>query len=158
FNHMYMEKPVGPLLNIALTGMLLEGTQQHSGAQIAEQVDFYGAFLQPEYSFDHSALTLYVLNKHVDKLLPLIKEILSESTFPQQEFDTYIRNNKQHLAVSLNKNDFVARRTFNKAIFGDARYGYSPSMTDYDQLIQADLVSLYEKQINPANCTILVSG
>jgi len=158
FNHMYMEKPVGPLLNIALTGMLLEGTQQHSGAQIAEQVDFYGAFLQPEYSFDHSALTLYVLNKHVDKLLPLIKEILSESTFPQQELDTYIRNNKQHLAVSLNKNDFVARRTFNKAIFGDARYGYSPSMTDYDQLIQADLVSLYEKQINPANCTILVSG
>jgi len=158
FNHIYMEEPVGPLLNIALTGMLLEGTRQHSGAQIAEQVDFYGAFLQPEYSFDHTTLTLYVLNKYVDKLLPLVKEILSESIFPQQELDTYIRNNKQHLAVSLNKNDFVARRTFNKAIFGDKRYGFSPSMADYDRLKQADLASLYRTQINPANCTILISG
>jgi predicted Zn-dependent peptidase len=147
-----------PLFNMALGGMLLEGTKGLTGAEIAEKIDFYGAFLQPEYSFDHTSLTLYVLNKYVDHLLPIIKDILTNSIFPEQELKTYKRNNRQSLSVSLEKNDFVARRIFNKTIFGDNRYGFSPDLVDYETLTQAPLIKLFEKQVVPDNCTIFVSG
>ncbi|MEH6308595.1 pitrilysin family protein [Olivibacter sp. CPCC 100613] len=147
-----------PLLNIALAGMFLEGTEQYTSAEIAEKIDFYGAFLQPEYSFDHTSLTLYALGKHVGKLLPIVKSILTESIFPERELDTYVRNNKQNLSVSLKKNDFVARRVFNKAIFDSNRYAYAPEIEDYDRLDRLHLLKLYEYQINAANCTIFISG
>ncbi|MGK9116755.1 M16 family metallopeptidase [Olivibacter jilunii] len=147
-----------PLLNIALAGMFLEGTKQYASAEIAEKVDFYGAFLQPEYSFDHTSLTLYALNKHVEKLLPIVKSVLTESIFPESELNTYVRNNKQNLSVSLKKNDFVARRVFNKTIFDSNRYAYSPEIEDYDRLERSDILKLYQHQINAGNCTIFISG
>ncbi|MCL4639400.1 MAG: insulinase family protein [Olivibacter sp.] len=147
-----------PLLNIALAGMFLEGTKQYASAEIAEKVDFYGAFLQPEYSFDHNSLTLYALNKHVEKLLPIVKSVLTESIFPESELNTYVRNNKQNLSVSLKKNDFVARRVFNKTIFDSNRYAYSPEIEDYDRLERSDILKLYQHQINAGNCTIFISG
>ncbi|MFC6101003.1 M16 family metallopeptidase [Olivibacter domesticus] len=147
-----------PLLNMALGGMLIEGTKSLESAEIAEKVDFYGAFLQPEYSFDHTSLTLYVLNKYVDFLLPVIKDILTNSIFPEQELKTYKRNNRQSLSVSLEKNDFVARRVFNKTIFGDNRYGFSPDLVDYKTLEQEPLINLSNKQIVADNCTMFVSG
>ncbi len=139
-------------------GMLLDGTANYTHAQIVDTVDFYGAYLLPEFSHDHSSLKLFSLNKHTPKLLPLLKSILTESTFPERELNTYIRNGKQRLQVSLQKNDFVARRAFGTAIFGSNRYGIVPEVEDYDQIKQDDLRSLYRKQFTPANCTIIVSG
>ncbi|QNL48903.1 insulinase family protein [Olivibacter sp. SDN3] len=147
-----------PLYNVALSAMLLEGTKKLSGAEIAEKIDFYGAFLQPEYSFDHTSLTLYVLNRYVGELLPMLKDILTNSIIPSKELDTYIRNNKQSLAVSLNKTDFIARRTFNKSIFGDTKYGFSPTLSDYDNLERELLLTLLKQQISSDNCTIFIAG
>ncbi|SEM19326.1 Predicted Zn-dependent peptidase [bacterium A37T11] len=147
-----------PLLNLAVSGMLLEGNRVYTAAQLAEKIDFYGAFLQPEFSADHTSLALYSLNRHLPQLLPLVKEVLTGSVFPQKELDTYIRNHKQKLQVSLRKNDFVARRTFNSYLFGRSPYGYVPLMEDYDQLAREDLLNTYHRNLISSNCTILLSG
>lgn len=147
-----------PLPNTCTCGMLLEGTGVYNSEQIAETVDFYGAFLVPEYSYDHSALTLFSLNKHLDQLLPLVKNILTDSIFPEKELATYIRNNKQKLQVSLKQNSFVARRTFNEAIFGKNRYGQAPNIADYDRLTRPALLDVYRNQYIPSNCTLVISG
>src|SRR3546814_15948440 len=67
------------LLNTCVCDMLLEGTSTHSSAQLAEQVDFHGAFLVPSFGYDQSSLTLFSLNKHLPSLLPLVQEILTDS-------------------------------------------------------------------------------
>jgi len=147
-----------PINNSALSAMLLEGTSTYSSAQIAEAVDFYGAYLFPEFSYDHMSLNLITLTKYVDKLLPVVISVLNEATFPQQELDTYIRNSKQSLKISLQKNDYIARRKFNNVLFGNSRYGYIYEENDYDLLNREDLSALYKCQIIPANCNILVAG
>lgn len=73
FNNIY-DKSENPLLNTTLSAMLKEGTTQLSSAQIAEQVDFYGAYLIPEYSYDQTSLTLYVLNNMWISCCPLLKK------------------------------------------------------------------------------------
>src|SRR5690606_39080506 len=137
--------------------MLLVGTVSYTHAQIVAIIDLYGAFLMPEFSHDHSSLKLFSLNKHTPKVLPLLKSILTESTFPERKLATYLRNGKQRLQVSLQKNDFLARRAFGTAIFGDNRYGRVPELDDYDCVVRADLLRLYQQQYTPSNCTILRS-
>ena len=146
------------LLHTCASYMLKEGTRTRTSAQIAEEIDFYGAYLMPEYSFDQTALTLYSLNKHLGSVLPVVHDILNNTVFPEAELETYIRNNKQTLKISLQKNDYVARRLFFKSLFGDSRYGRIPTEEAYDALNREDLMALYQRQVQPQNCTLILSG
>ena len=150
--------PAKPLLNVTANTMLTEGTNSLTAAQIADKIDFYGAFLQAEYGYDNSEVTLYSLNKHLHSTLPVIKDILTNSVYPEKELETYIRNAQQKLQVSLQKNDVVARRGFNKAVYGDTIYGFSATFDDYKQIKREDLLAHYRQMYQPANCTIIISG
>jgi zinc protease len=147
-----------PLLNVAVNTMLNDGTHNLTGAQIADKIDYYGAFLQVDYGFDHSQVTLYCLNKHLKNTLPVVKDIITDSIFPEKELATFIRNQQQKLQVSLQKNDFVARRAFNKAVFGNTMYGLSPDVADYAKIQRADLLEHFKQMYQPGNCTIVVAG
>src|SRR5690554_92851 len=150
--------PLKPLLNSSLAGMLLEGTTKFSSAQIAEKADFFGAFLHPEYSFDHTSLTLFSLNKHVEKLIPLVFDILTDSIFPEKELKTYVRNNKQRMRISLERNDYVARKKFNHVLFGDSRYGYDHQESDFNTIKRTDLIKAFNENFIPKNCVMFISG
>lgn len=147
-----------PLQAFATNTMLNDGTSEFTSSQIADKIDYFGAFLQTEYNYDHSSVTLYSLNKHLAKTLPIVKAIISDSVFPQVELDTLIRNQKQKLSVSLEKNDFVSRKTFNNVLFGDTLYGYDISDKDYDNLTQDQLKGYFNKAYQPKNCTVIISG
>jgi zinc protease len=150
--------PNKPLLNVAVNTMLTEGTSTLTAAQIADKIDFYGAFLQVDYSYDHSQVTLYTLTKHLQKTLPVIKDIITDSIFPEKELQTYIRNQQQKLQVSMQKNDFVARRLFNKALNGETIYGLAAEPEDFQSLNREDLLTHYKQMYQPANCTIVIAG
>ncbi len=150
--------PGKPLLNVGVHTMLSDGTANLTAAQIADKIDFYGAFLQVDYGYDHSSVTLFSLNKHLQSTLPVIKDIITGSIFPERELETFIRNQRQKLQVSLQKNDFVARRAFNKALYGDTLYGLSADAADYDTLKRGDMLRHFDEMYQPSNCTIVVAG
>jgi zinc protease len=150
--------PAKPLLNVAVNTMLTEGTSKLSTAQIADKIDFYGAFLQVDYGYDHSQVVLYTLTRHLASTLPVMKDIITDSVFPEKELATFIRNQQQKLQVSLQKNDVVARRKFNKAIYGNTIYGLAADMADYKTLHREDMLEHFKQMYQPSNCTIMVSG
>jgi len=150
--------PAKPLLNVAVNTMLAEGTSKLSASQIADQIDFYGAFLQVDYGYDHSQVVLYTLTRHLAATLPVMKDIITDSVFPEKELATFIRNQQQKLQVSLQKNDVVARRKFNKAVYGDTIYGLGATLDDYKTLHREDMLEHFKQMYQPSNCTILVSG
>lgn len=148
-----------PLVNRALAGLLLEGTKSRSAADIAETIDFYGAFLHADSGADHTIITLHSLNKQLKHTLPIVKEILTEAVFPESELELFGRNSRQKLQVSLEKNEFQARRGFNAAVFGrKTPYGYPLEPADYDRIDREALLRKYKQQLSPGNCTIIVSG
>ena len=150
--------PAKPLLNVAVNTMISDGTKTRTAAKIADTIDFYGAFLQNEYGYDNSEVTLFSLNKHLPNTLPIIKDILTNSIFPQKELETYVRNQQQKLQVSLQKNDVAARRSFNKALYGDTIYGFGATADDYKTLRRDDILAHYSQMYQPSNCTILIAG
>ncbi len=158
FSHLQADN-FKPLHAFATLNMLNEGTSKYTSAQIAEKVDFYGAFLQTDANPDQTLITVFTLNKYVDVVLPIVKEILTDSVFPENELSTYKRNQKQRLKVNLEKNDFLARRNFNNALFGAGTiYGFSPDEPDYDQLSSLQLIKYYQNVYQPQNCTIVIAG
>ncbi|WP_295672836.1 pitrilysin family protein [uncultured Mucilaginibacter sp.] len=151
-------KPESPLLNMAVNSLLTEGTDSLTSAQISDKIDFYGAFLQVDYGHDNSQVTLYSLNKHLHHTLPVIKDIITNSIFPQKELDTFIRNQRQKLQVSLQKNDIIARRIFSKALYGNTLYGLSADIETYDTLNREDMKVHFAQMYQPSNCTMIVAG
>jgi zinc protease len=147
-----------PLQAFATNTLLNDGTSQYSAAQIADKIDYYGAFLQTEYNFDQVTVTLYTLNKHIGSTLPIVKAILTDSIFPQRELETFILNQKQKLSVNLEKNDFVGRKVFNEALFGNTLYGFDIDAPAYDQLTRNQLVEYFRKAYQPQNCTLVIAG
>ncbi|PTT00349.1 insulinase family protein [Pedobacter sp. HMWF019] len=147
-----------PLQAIGVNHLVNNGTAQLSARDIADKVDYYGAFLQTEYGADQSCIKLYTLNKHLKSVLPILKSIVDESIFPEQELAIFIQNQKQSLQVSLQKNDFLARKHFAHSIFGQSSYGASIDLSDYDALQRQDLLDYYNATYKPENCSIFVAG
>lgn len=147
-----------PLLANTVNAMLNDGTTKMTGAQIADTLDFYGAFFQTEHGLDQSVVTLYTLNKHVESTLIILKDVLTNSIFPEKDLETYKANNKQKLKVNLEKNDFLARREFNNVVFGDNVYGYKYTEKDFDSINHKDLRAFFAKAYHPQNCAIFLSG
>jgi zinc protease len=147
-----------PLQAIVVNHLINNGTTNYTAREIAEKVDYYGAFLQTEYGADQSSLKLYTLNKHLAAVLPILRAILTDSVFPEQELAIFVQNQKQSLQVNLQKNDFLARKEFAHAIFGDTPYGSDIGASDYDAVRREDLIEYYQAAYKPENCTIFAAG
>lgn len=139
--------------------LLREGTTNFSSAAIAEQIDFYGATLSTPTNLDNSNLVFYTLRKHFETLLPLVTELLTAPTFPEEELKAYIDNTKRRLQVDLTKNDVVAYRKITEFIFGKHHpYGYNSDNRAYDNVKRADLVKHFKQHYNARNCDLFISG
>jgi len=148
-----------PLIAHATNDLLDEGTQKRSSAELAEALDFHGAYLQSESGPDWSSITLFSINRFVAESLPLVFELLESPAFPEDEIRTYSRQGKQRLTVSLNKVDVLARRAFLQSLFGSqSAYGKATQPEDYDNLNREQVVHFYNERYVQHLHAVLVAG
>lgn len=148
-----------PLLSNASNRLITEGTTKHSALQIAELVDDVGAFLETEESADSCSVVLYTLNKHLERTLPVVREVLQEADYPESELQVYRSKQRQRLVVENEKVNSIARRKFSQLLFGNNdAYGYYVQPGDYDQLTRDSVRAYHSTHYSPDRCTILVAG
>src|SRR6187200_3525146 len=88
----------------AATNFLLKnGTSKKKAFQINEHFEYYGSYLNRACYNETATITLHCLTKHIAELLPAVKELIVDSTLPQDELDIYKQNMKQRLKVNLKK-------------------------------------------------------
>ena len=148
-----------PLIANATNDMLDEGSGIYSSAQIAEMLDMYGAYFQTDCGNDFASVTLYSLTKFIDQTLPIFQTIVSEPNFDQNEIDTFATQGKQRLSVSLNKVDFLARRNFLNAIYGEnSVVGKMVKAEHYDALSHEQLANFYNEKYKKGLKAVVVAG
>lgn len=148
-----------PLLAAAANDLLDEGTSRHTSAEIAELLDYYGAYFSTENGPDWSTVTLFSLNKFVEQTLPHFAEALTDPIYPQKEIDTYALQGKQRLAVGLNKVDFLARRNFFNALYGNSHpLGRMVVAEDYDSLNPGLLKDYHRQHYLNGLKAVIISG
>jgi predicted Zn-dependent peptidase len=139
--------------------MLREGTGRYTSQQIAEALDYYGAWLELSTSADHEYITLYTLNRHFDRTADIVESMVKEPTFAEREFGIVLDINRSQWLVNMQKMDFLSRRELMKTMYGPVHpCGAMAEEEDYNTLTTADLRRFHAAHYNSESCAIFVSG
>jgi predicted Zn-dependent peptidase len=144
----------------AATNYLLKnGTSKKSAFEINEAFECYGAYCTRACYNETAVVSLHTLSKYVDELLPVIKEMITDAVFPENELNIYKQNSKQKLSVSLQKCDFVANRLIDAYLYGEQHpYGQYIRATDYDALTAEQIKAHFNQHYVNGSCVIFVAG
>ena len=139
--------------------MLREGTPTMTSAQIAEKLDYYGAWLDLSSSVNCGFVTLYSLNKYFPRTLAIIADMLMNPSFPEKELEVVLETNRQQFLVNSSRVEVIARKHFNRSLFGEEHpFGRFAVESDYGRITPEVLREFYRKHYHSGNCTVYVSG
>lgn len=148
-----------PAVAQATAVLLKSGTKNRTAHQIAEAFEFYGAYLKAGAGPDWATLTLHCLTKHLDELLPIVHEILTEASFPENELTIYKQNSIQRLAVNLRQCEFVANQKIDALLFGEAHpYGRFTRAEKIEAVTREDVVKHWHRTYDLAKARIFMAG
>ena len=148
-----------PMVAATTNFLIKNGTTSKTAYQINDFFEFHGAYLNRSCYNETASITLHCLSKHLETLLPVVREIIETSIFPAEELAIYIQNQKQRLSVNLQKCDFIANRLIDEYLFGiNHPYGTYSNAEDYDALNTDLLKAFYKQYYLNGSCKIFVAG
>jgi predicted Zn-dependent peptidase len=142
----------------ATNTLMREGTSNKTAGEIAELLDYYGAFLETAVYKDKASVILYSLNKHLHKTLPVMLDLIQHAIFPEKELTLYKTNQKQKFLVNQQKVDFVARNHFNAMLFKDTPYDQFIEADNYDNLSQTQLQDFFKDRYTGNGMYVVIAG
>ncbi len=151
----YQEKP---LVASFTNAMLKEGTSSKNSLEIANAVDYYGAFLETDINSDFATVSLYTLIKHLQNVLPIFQDILMNSVFPKEEFDKKLSIKKQKYIINQEKVETLSSKAYSENIFKGTKYEKKTSLASFDLISVEDCKQFYKERYNLGNATIFVAG
>jgi len=152
----YNENP----LVAEITNALLEaGTKNKTSEEIAEELDFYGAFLELDISQHNSIVSLYTLNKYFSKTLAIVADVIFNASFPKHEIDVLLQNKYQRFKISRQKTEVISQEKFVETIFGNSHpYGRTVVENDFDNINEEAIKLFYSERYTLDNLKIVISG
>jgi len=143
----------------ATNHLLKNGTSTKTAFQINEHFDYYGAYCTRACYNETATVSLHTLSKHLPVLLPVMKEIITDAAFSEEELAIFKQNSKQKLSVNLKKCEFVANRLIDAYLYGEQHpYGKYTKAEDYDALSTDVLKKHFQQYYVQGNCVIFVAG
>ena len=143
----------------AASNLIKNGTGKKTALEINEHFEYYGAYLSRSCQNETSTITLHCLSKHLEEILPVIREIITDSVFAEQELEIFKQNSIQRLAVNMQKCEFVANRLIDQYLYGaEHPYGRVRNVTDIQAITREDLVNFFKQFYVNAKCTIFAAG
>ncbi len=146
-------------LAAATNYMLRNGTSTKTAFQINEHFEYFGAYCNRTCYNETAVVSLHTLSKHLNELLPVMREMLTDAVFPEDELEIFVQNSKQKLSVSLQKCDFVANRLIDAYLFGEQHpYGKYMVASDYDALTTDQMKAYFQQYYVNGTAIIFVAG
>jgi predicted Zn-dependent peptidase len=143
----------------AVNYLLKNGTSKKSAFEINEEFEYYGAYCNRSCFNETAVVSLSTLSKQLPAILPVVREMITDSVFTETELDVYKQNSKQRLKVNLQKCDFVATRLIDAYLFGEEHpYGKYTNPDDLDALTSPILKDFFNQYYLNGQCVIFVSG
>jgi zinc protease len=144
----------------ASTNFLLKnGTSAKTAFQLNDHFEYYGSYLNRNCYNETASVSLHCLSKHVEALLPVVREVLTDSVFTEEELRIYKQNMKQRLNVNMKKCDFVAGRLIDTYLYGEGHpYGKYSRFEDFDAVTRDQVLDFYNRYYRNGKFVLFASG
>lgn len=154
--HLY-EKQEG--LSFFTSRLLSSGTSTMNADDIEERLAAFGAFLDISSGQDHCNIAIYFLEKHTQPILSLLKEIIIDPVFPEEELEKLKAVQLNNLKVNREKTSYLATVSFRKHFFLHGHpYSHSMSEEAINSISREKIVDYYQNAFSLSNCSIFLSG
>lgn len=142
-------------------GMLREGTEHRTSAQIAAEADSLGATLNANSAFGASftAITASGLIGDAEHIADLMGDIVLHPAFPADELTQYKHREEAALEQRLSNPGFLAQQAMRRVLYGEAPLSVaSPTKESIDKVSAADLKKFHDQHYRPGNTLLGVIG
>ncbi len=143
----------------ATCDLFAQSTQHRTAQEIAEFIDGHGIAMDKDAGMVGATLTLYTLARHVGELFPLLRELLTEPFFGEQEFAVLMNKRRQALQSNFLRTGYVARNLFYRALYGDSHpYGHYAVPEDVDKVTPEDVRTFAARHYGWQQCVPMLGG
>ncbi|MBP1719495.1 MAG: peptidase domain protein, partial [Deltaproteobacteria bacterium] len=140
--------------------MLTLGTRRRSAAQIASEVDGLGASLSAHSGWDATVLHLQGLKEDLDRLLELLREMVAEPSFPEEEFSQLQQRRVASLVQQKDESQIVAGERFEEILFRGTPYDHPVygTLKTIPLISRDEVEDFYRRRTLPEGCFWVLAG
>ncbi|MEO8277781.1 MAG: pitrilysin family protein [Thermoanaerobaculia bacterium] len=153
--------PLGqPGLASMTAAMLDEGTERHSGPELAAELERRGGALSCHADWNAARIRIQLLAADLEYGLALVGELLTEPAFPQHELDRLRQQTLAELQRRADQPSTVADETFARQLFSGTVFA-TPLAGNPDALramTREQLIDFHRRRYRLAGAALVVAG
>jgi len=139
--------------------LMTEGIKSMSSEQIAEELDYAGAYFEIAPDCEFATFSIYFPKKSAEKVMPIVAKLFVEAVFPEDKIAVLKNNLAKNLAINMEKTSYLAHSHFIANIFGKQHpYGTSLDKENIDSLQREDVVDFYQRNFHAGNIRLFAAG
>ena len=148
-----------PMQATACSMAVFNGNKYMNYAQIAEAIDFYGAWRALQVYDNCTAFALSSLNENFDKTLPIFIDSLRFPVFPDNEFELNKRQLAVNCATAREKVKYIANKEITRLYYGDNHpLAVDPTPEHINSLTHDHMRSFHSHYYKAQNCNLVLAG
>ncbi|HAT67132.1 MAG TPA: peptidase M16, partial [Flavobacteriaceae bacterium] len=144
-----------------MTDIMMEGTATKTPEQLEEEIEMLGASISMYTSNESIVIQGNTLTRNFDKTMDLVKEILLEPRWDEEEFARIKTATINQIKRSAADPNTVANNVYNKLLYGEDHIFSYPSIGTEESVAainMEDLKAFYNKNFSPSISKFHVVG
>ena len=140
--------------------MLTLGTQKRSASQLAAEVDGLGASLSASSGWNSTSLHLFGMSEDCQRLIDLLLEIYTESTFSPEEFEQLKQRRLAALVQQKDESQIIADERFQELLFQGTPFDHPVygTLKSLPLLLCGESRDFYRRTFLPPGSLLVMAG
>lgn len=134
-------------------------TRDLSAAEMSEFVDFRGIIMETNSEVLQSSLSVCMLRRYVDEMLPAIKDMFEQPAFAEEDYKVWQTKRHEEIATLEHRTAPMARRLFYQSLFGaEHPLGRYATADDVYRLELPTVKDFWHRRYRLASCKVVAAG
>ena len=143
----------------ATADMLVKGTKKRNAIGLAKAIDFVGGTIAADATYEATLLSCSVLARNLPTCLELVPEMITQSTFPEDELKKVKELMVGNVRQRLDDAGMLAAVHVQNLLWGNEHVrGWINSEASVNALRRDDVVAWHKTWYAPNNAMLVVSG
>ncbi|MBL7138175.1 MAG: insulinase family protein [Bacteroidales bacterium] len=157
----YLDQPEKAGVAYLVAQLMMEGTKNKTPLELEEAIDMLGANIYVSASNTDISINANGLVRNYDSILALVKEILLEPRWDEEEFALAKTRTLNALKRQKANPNSLVRDAFNKLVYGEDHIfaiDRQGTLETIESIIIDDLKAYYETNFSPSVTAFLIAG